>query len=72
MDNYKIKVKDEAESKEAQELFLIWVTDGTTMGKSILRFLVVKYSLTQEALYFNVVMTQEKNSPSLNSETLLC
>lgn len=38
MDNYKIKVKDEAESKEAQELFLIWVTDGTTMGKSILRF----------------------------------
>ena len=35
MDNYKIKVKDEAESKEAQELFLSWVTAGFVVENTI-------------------------------------
>lgn len=33
MDNYKIKVKDEAESKEAQELFLSLGILGRQLGK---------------------------------------
>ena len=36
MDNYKIKVKNEAESKEAQELFLSWVSSGTKKIKVFL------------------------------------